>query len=158
MRPSRLILKLLGVIPKVYPLVGVEVDILGRILRLGWQLLTLVGGSPTEQILLIYSCLVLRFSLSVIFLLLDPDHLIFVLLVVFIGRILLIIVMVFIALVQCLPAIQRVLLYLLIVISAVILWVALLSLKVPGSGRSPLGAVQLICLIIPEVFLTWHSV
>jgi len=93
----------------------------------------------------------------VIFLLLDPDHLIFVLLLVFIGRILLI-VMVFIALVQCLPAIQRVLLYLLIVISAVILWVALLSLKVPGSGRSPLGAVQLICLIIPEVFLTWHSV
>ena len=92
-----------------------------------------------------------------IFLLLDPDHLIFVLLLVFIGRILLI-VMVFIALVQCLPAIQRVLLYLLIVISAVILWVALLSLKVPGSGRSPLGAVQLICLIIPEVFLTWHSV
>ena len=157
MRPSRLILKLLGVIPKVYPLVGVEVDILGRILRLGRQFLTLVGGSPTEQILLIYSCLVLRFSLSVIFLLLDPDHLIFVLLVVFIWRIL-VIVMVFIALVQCLPAIQRVLFYLLVVISAVILWVALLSLKVPGSGRSPLGAVQLICLIIPEVFLTWHSV
>lgn len=157
MRPSRLILKLLGVIPKVYPLVGVEVDILGRILRLGRQLLTLVGGSPTEQILLIYSCLVLRFSLSVIFLLLDPDHLIFVLLVVFIGRIL-VIVMVFIALVQCLPAVQRVLFYLLVVVPAIILWVALLSLKVPGSGRSPLGAVQLICLIIPEVFLTWHSV
>ena len=100
--------------------------------------MTLVGGSPTEQILLIYSCLLIRFSLSVIFLLLDPDHLIFVLLVVFIGRILLIIVMVFIALVQCLPAVQRVLLYLLVVVPAIILWVALLSLIVPGSGRSPL--------------------
>ena len=119
--------------------------------------MTLVGGSPTEQILLIYSCLVIRFSLSVIIHLLDPDHLIFVLLVVFIGRILLI-VMVFIALVQCLAAVQRVLLYLLVVIPAVILWVTLLSLIVPGSGRTPLRAVQLICLIIPEVFLTWHSV
>lgn len=119
--------------------------------------MTLVGGSPTEQILLIYSCLVLRFSQSLIILLLDPYHLIFLLLLIFIGRIL-VIVMVFIALVQCLPAIQWVLLYFLVVIPTVILWVALLSLIVPGSGRSSLGAVQLIYLIIPEVFLTWHSV
>jgi len=36
MRPSRLILKFFGIIPKVDPLVGIEVNILGRNLRLGW--------------------------------------------------------------------------------------------------------------------------
>lgn len=124
-----------------------------------------VGGSPTEQIFLIYSCLVIRFSLSMIILwfLLYPDHLI--VLLVFIGRIMLIL-MIFIALILCLPAIQRVLLYLVVVLPALILRVALLSLILPGGGpralsphgHPPFTGWQLIYLVTPALFLTWHRV
>ena len=96
----------------------------------------------------------------ILWFLLYPDHLI--VLLVFIGRIMLIL-MIFIALILCLPAIQRVLLYLVVVFPALILWMALLSLILPGSGPralSPHGhpPFKLIYLVIPALFLTWHRV
>jgi len=96
-------------------------------------------------------------------LLLYSNYLIFLL--VFIWRILFIL-MIFIALILSLPAIQWVLLYLVIVVPTLILWVTLLSLIVPGSGtralcphgHPPLTGLKLIYLVIPAFILTWHRV
>jgi hypothetical protein len=123
----RLILKLLGIISEVDPLVSIKINILlllGYLLRLicwcCWR------RSPTEQILLGYSCFVIRFSLRIVFFTVYVQFDDLVIFFVFLWCVL-IIILVLKAVILGLPSVQGVF-FLVVVLSTIILWKTLLVL------------------------------